>query len=61
MQYYEPVKWVAKLRRYKTDDNPLLLHVEMEAGHGGKSGRFERYRETAMEYAFLAMQVGIRE
>jgi oligopeptidase B len=61
VQYYEPVKWVAKLRRYKTDDNPLLLHVEMEAGHGGKSGRFERYRETAMEYAFLAMQVGIRE
>jgi oligopeptidase B len=53
VQYYEPAKWVAKLRALKTDRNPLLLHVEMEAGHGGKSGRFERYRETAMEYAFI--------
>ena len=53
VQYYEPAKWVAKLRARKTDRNPLLLHVEMEAGHGGKSGRFERYRETAMEYAFI--------
>jgi oligopeptidase B len=59
VQYYEPAKWVAKLRRHKTDDNPLLLHIEMGAGHGGKSGRFERYRETAMEYAFLLMQAGI--
>jgi oligopeptidase B len=50
---------VAKLRAQKTDDHPLLLHVEMEAGHGGKSGRFERYRETAMEYAFLLTQAGI--
>ena len=53
VQYYEPVKWVAKLRAMKSDDNRLLLHVEMEAGHGGKSGRFQRYREIAMEYAFL--------
>jgi oligopeptidase B len=53
VQYYEPVKWVAKLRAAKTDQNRLLLHVEMEAGHGGKSGRFQRYREIAMEYAFL--------
>jgi oligopeptidase B len=53
VQYYEPVKWVAKLRASKTDQNRLLLHVEMEAGHGGKSGRFQRYREIAMEYAFL--------
>ena len=53
VQYYEPAKWVAKLRTLKTDDNPLLLHVDMEAGHGGKSGRFQRYRETAMEYAFV--------
>jgi oligopeptidase B len=59
VQYYEPAKWVAKLRRHKTDDNPLLLHIEMGAGHGGKSGRFERYRETAMEYAFLLVQAGI--
>jgi oligopeptidase B len=61
VQYYEPVKWVAKLRRYKTDENLLLLHVEMGAGHGGKSGRFERYQETAMEYAFLLMELGIGE
>ena len=61
VQYYEPVKWVAKLRRYKTDENLLLLHVEMDAGHGGKSGRFERYQETAMEYAFLLMELGITE
>ncbi len=53
VQYYEPAKWVAKLRAAKTDQNRLLLHVEMEAGHGGKSGRFQRYREIAMEYAFL--------
>ena len=53
VQYYEPAKWVAKLRALKTDHNRLLLHVDMEAGHGGKSGRFQRYREIAMEYAFL--------
>lgn len=53
VQYYEPVKWVAKLRAMKSDQNRLLLHVEMDAGHGGKSGRFQRYREIAMEYAFL--------
>ncbi len=58
VQYYEPAKWVAKLRALKTDRNPLLLHVEMEAGHGGKSGRFERYRETAMEYAFILGELG---
>jgi oligopeptidase B len=59
VQYYEPAKWVAKLRRNKTDDNVLLLHTEMGAGHGGKSGRFERYRETAMEYAFILAEAGI--
>ena len=53
VQYYEPAKWVAKLRALKTDQHRLLLHVEMEAGHGGKAGRFQRYREIAMEYAFL--------
>ncbi|HEX3948481.1 MAG TPA: S9 family peptidase [Steroidobacteraceae bacterium] len=53
VQYFEPAKWVAKLRALKSDRNRLLLHVEMEAGHGGKSGRFQRYREIAMEYAFL--------
>jgi oligopeptidase B len=53
VQYFEPAKWVARLRRLKTDSNPLLLRVNMEAGHGGKSGRFQRYRELAEEYAFL--------
>jgi oligopeptidase B len=61
VQYYEPVKWVAKLRALKTDQNPLYLHVDMEAGHGGKSGRFQRYREIAMEYAFVLDQLGIRK
>jgi oligopeptidase B len=59
VQYYEPAKWVAKLRAQKTDGNLLLLHVEMDAGHGGKSGRFERYRETAMEYAFILAQLAL--
>jgi oligopeptidase B len=53
VQYFEPVKWVAKLRTLKTDSNPLYLRVEMEAGHGGKSGRFQRYRDIATEYAFI--------
>lgn len=53
VQYWEPAKWVAKLRALKTDNNPLLLHTEMSAGHGGKSGRFEMYHEVALEYAFL--------
>ncbi len=53
VQYYEPAKWVARLRAMKTDHKRLLLHVEMAAGHGGRSGRFQRYREIAMEYAFL--------
>jgi oligopeptidase B len=61
VQYYEPAKWVAKLRALKTDRNPLLLHVDMEAGHGGKSGRFQRYRETAMEYAFILDRLGLRD
>lgn len=53
VQYWEPAKWVAKLRDMKTDDNMLLLHTNMAAGHGGASGRFERYKETALQYAFL--------
>lgn len=53
VQYWEPAKWVARLRARKTDDQPVLLRTQMEAGHGGKSGRFESLREVALEYAFL--------
>ena len=53
VQYWEPAKWVAKLRDLKTDQNMLLLKTNMEYGHGGASGRFEAYKEIAMEYAFL--------
>lgn len=53
VQYWEPAKWVAKLRVHKTDNNLLLLHTNMETGHSGATGRFEQHRETAMEYAFL--------
>lgn len=55
VQYWEPAKWVAKLRDMKTDSNPLLLQTNMDFGHGGASGRFEQYKETALEYAFLLM------
>ncbi|MFT5166661.1 MAG: oligopeptidase B [Saprospiraceae bacterium] len=61
VQYWEPAKWVAKLRDMKTDKNSLLLHTNMEAGHGGASGRFARYKETALEYVFILDLVGINE
>ena len=53
VQYWEPAKWVAKLRELKTDDNLLLLCTDMDSGHGGKSGRFKSYEGVALEYAFL--------
>lgn len=59
VQYWEPAKWVAKLREMKTDDNMLLMYCNMETGHGGASGRFQRLKETAMEYAFLLKLEGI--
>ncbi len=60
VQYFEPAKWVAKLRDYKTDDNLLLLRTNMETGHGGASGRFSYYKETAQDYAFLLKLAGIK-
>ena len=56
--YWEPAKWVARLREKKTDANPLYLYTNLEAGHGGASGRFERLRETALVYAFLLQVLG---
>ena len=61
VQYWEPAKWVAKLRELKTDDNLLLMHCNMDVGHGGASGRFERYKEVAMEYAFFLDLEGINK
>jgi oligopeptidase B len=61
VQYYEPTKWVARLRATKTDHEPLVFSVNMAGGHGGKSGRFQRYHDTALEYAFIFRQLGITE
>lgn len=61
VQYWEPAKWVAKLRDMKTDDNLLILDTDMEAGHGGASGRFKRYKTTALQYSFLLDLEGITE
>ena len=55
VQYWEPAKWVAKLRDYHKGENKIILHTNMDAGHSGSSGRFEALKETAMEYAFLFM------
>ncbi len=60
VQYWEPAKWVAKLRDMKTDDNILIMDVNMTAGHGGASGRFERLKTTALEYAFILDLEGIK-
>jgi len=59
--YWEPAKWVAKLRELKTDDNELILKTNMGAGHGGKSGRFESLRETAEEFAFILWQLRVED
>ena len=61
VMYWEPAKFVAKLRTLKTDANPLLLKTNMAAGHGGASGRYDYLREIALDYAFLLTQLGIRE
>jgi oligopeptidase B len=59
VMYWEPAKYVAKLRRLKTDRNPLLLHTNMTAGHGGASGRYDYLKEIAFDYAFLIRQLGV--
>jgi oligopeptidase B len=59
VMYWEPAKWVAKLRATKTDRNPLYLKTNLAGGHGGSSGRYDRLRETAFRYAFLLDQVGL--
>lgn len=61
VQYWEPAKWVAKLRELKKDNNVLLFHTNMDAGHGGASGRFEALKEVAMDYAFLLDLEGIKK
>ena len=61
VQYWEPLKWVAKLREYWQGNNKLLLHTDMESGHGGKSGRFRRYKDYALNYAFLLDLAGIKK
>ncbi|KAB7767268.1 S9 family peptidase [Xanthomonas maliensis] len=60
VQYWEPAKWVAKLRDDNTGTQPILFRINMEAGHGGKSGRFRRYRELAESYAFVLDQLGVK-
>jgi oligopeptidase B len=61
VQYWEPAKWVAKLRDMTTNSNIILLKTNMQAGHGGASGRFERYKEIAVEYTFLLDQLNIKD
>ena len=61
VQYFEPAKWVAKLREKRTDDNRLIMHTNMEAGHGGASGRYKAYLETAREFAFLVDLAGLEK
>jgi oligopeptidase B len=59
VMYHEPAKYVAKLRAMKTDKNPLIFVTNMGAGHGGASGRYDRLREIALDYAFMLWQVGL--
>ncbi|HEU5248428.1 MAG TPA: prolyl oligopeptidase family serine peptidase, partial [Thermoanaerobaculia bacterium] len=61
VMYWEPAKYVARLRATKTDSNPLIFKVNMAGGHGGSSGRYDKLRETAFDYAFLLKQLRIEE
>ena len=58
VMYWEPAKYVARLRTLKTDDNPLVFKIEMGAGHGGPSGRYDALHEVAFDYAFILTQLG---
>ena len=60
VQYWEPAKWIAKLRAVNQGERPLLLKTEMGSGHFGSSGRYEHLKETAMEYAFLLLSLGLK-
>ena len=60
VQYWEPAKWTARLRHRSTGSNPILLKTDMTSGHGGSSGRFNRYRDTALEHAFLLNLAGLK-
>jgi oligopeptidase B len=57
--FHEPAKWVAKLRAMKTDDNITLLRINMQSGHGGATGRFDRLKEVAFNYAFIMDRLGV--
>jgi oligopeptidase B len=61
VMYWEPAKYVARLRELKTDSRPLLLKVNMEGGHGGSSGRYDFLREIAFEYSFILGVLGLEE
>jgi len=61
VMYWEPAKYVAKLRTLKRNDAPLLLHINMDAGHGGASGRYDYLKEVAFDYAFLLTQLGVEQ
>ncbi|MGB2274073.1 MAG: prolyl oligopeptidase family serine peptidase, partial [Flavicella sp.] len=60
VQYWEPAKWIAKLRDYTTSTNKLIMHTDMETGHGGASGRFDALKETARDYVFFLDLEGIK-
>ncbi|WP_394204300.1 S9 family peptidase [Shewanella waksmanii] len=61
VQYFEPAKWVAKLREYSSSDQPILFDIDLSAGHGGKSGRFKHYQDVATEYSFLLTALAVPE
>jgi oligopeptidase B len=59
--YWEPAKYVAKLRTLKTGHHPLIFYCNMHGGHGGSSGRYDKYKEVAFDYAFMLQQLGVEE